>query len=48
MRKTRLQCAKKMGVSIKTLCDWERGRRIPNKNMRDKIISFFGHNTLLD
>jgi transcriptional regulator with XRE-family HTH domain len=44
LRKNRLKCAVEMGVSVKTLCDWERDRRSPNKHMRASIVSFLGYN----
>lgn len=42
MRKTRLQCAEDLDVSIKTLHDWERDRRSPSRRMREKINRFLG------
>jgi transcriptional regulator with XRE-family HTH domain len=43
-RKNRAQAAREMIVSLKTLTDWERDRRIPCKNMRERITYFLGYN----
>jgi transcriptional regulator with XRE-family HTH domain len=42
MRKNRGDCAREMGVSLKTLTDWERDRRSASKDMRSRIIEFLG------
>jgi len=43
-RKSRVQAAREIGVSPKTLTYWERDGRFPMKNMRERIVHFLGHN----
>ena len=42
LMKTRLQCAEELDVSIKTLADWERDRRSPNRGLKPQIARFLG------
>ena len=40
MRKNRKECAKELGVSVKTLRSWETNSRQPSKQLRQKLINF--------
>ncbi len=42
LRKTRKQCAQKLGVSVKTLWGWETGRYKPTASLLDRIAKFLG------
>lgn len=42
MRKTRLQCAKELGVCVKTLHGWETDQRIPSRHLKESIVRFLG------
>jgi transcriptional regulator with XRE-family HTH domain len=42
LKKTRAQCAQELGVSVKTLADWEFNRRLPIRRFRERIIQFLG------
>jgi DNA-binding XRE family transcriptional regulator len=41
MRKTRMQCAKEIGISYKTLVSLEMNRRQPTEATRQRIEAFF-------
>ena len=40
MRKNRKECAKELGVSVKTLRSWETNSRQPSKELRQKLANF--------
>jgi transcriptional regulator with XRE-family HTH domain len=42
MRKNRKECAKELGVSVKTLLNWETNRRQPSALLRKRIAGFLG------
>jgi transcriptional regulator with XRE-family HTH domain len=44
LKKTRKQCAKELGVSVKTLWGWETGRRQPSVTLRKRLTSLSGLN----
>ena len=43
MKKTRVECANELDVSIKTLADWERDRRSPRQSLKPQIAGFLGY-----
>ena len=45
IRKSRVHCAQEMGVSLKTLTDWERDRHNPTKAMQARIARFLNNNS---
>ena len=42
-RKSRLHCAREMGVSVKTLAAWERDCRDPSTELKGRIVAFLGY-----
>ena len=36
------EAAKKLGISNKTLCNWENGKTFPDQPMIEKICSLYG------
>src|SRR5690242_4153882 len=42
LKMTAVECRKIVGVDKGTLCDWERGRREPSPENREKIIRLLG------
>ena len=42
LRKTGKQCAKELGISVKTLWGWERNRRLPTPLLRARLVKLFG------
>jgi len=40
LKMTAVECRQILGVDKGTLCDWERGRREPSLENREKIIRF--------
>lgn len=40
--KTQEWCASQIGTSRQVWCDWERGRRIPNKVFMPKVVRLTG------
>jgi transcriptional regulator with XRE-family HTH domain len=40
LKKTRKQCAKELGVSVKTLWGWETGSWLPGAQLRERAIEF--------
>jgi predicted transcriptional regulator len=41
-RKTQDWCASQIGTSRQVWSDWERGRRIPNKDVMPKVVHLTG------
>jgi len=46
-RKSRVCCAREIGVSLKTLTDWERNRRAPIRGLRERISRFLGYDPFI-
>jgi DNA-binding XRE family transcriptional regulator len=47
LKKTRKQCAKELGVSVKTLRGWETGQRQPTSPLAGQIARFLGFSEAL-
>jgi len=42
LKKTRKQCAKELGISVKTLWAWETNRHHPSVELRNRLETFLG------